>query len=71
MRNPWLSRNPWMSLWMSGANTVFHTWRAHAVNAASRTLRAQVNATAPRAAADGAALGRCADVDRLMLSSIG
>ena len=47
MRNPWLARNPWMSLWMSGANTVFHTWRAHAVNAASRTLRAQVNATAP------------------------
>ena len=45
MRNPWLARNPWMSMWMSGANTVFHTWRAHAVNAGLRTLRA--NATAP------------------------
>jgi len=44
MRNPWLARNPWMSLWMSGANTVFHTWRAHAVNAGLRTLRAQTTA---------------------------
>jgi hypothetical protein len=44
MRNPWLARNPWMSMWMSGANTIFHTWRAHAVNAGRRTLQAQAKA---------------------------
>ena len=47
MRNPWVARNPLMSTCMSGANTVFHTWRAHAVNTGLRTPRSQANATVP------------------------
>jgi len=38
MRNPWLRRNPWMSMWMSGANVAVNALRAHAArNAAAMT----------------------------------
>ena len=30
MRNPWLTRNPWLSLWLSGANAMFGAARAQA-----------------------------------------
>ena len=30
MRNPWLARNPWLSLWLSGVNTMFGAARAQA-----------------------------------------
>jgi hypothetical protein len=28
MSNPWTKKNPWMSLWLSGANTVLGSARA-------------------------------------------
>ncbi len=30
MRNPWLKKNPFMSMWMSGANAVMGTARGRA-----------------------------------------
>jgi hypothetical protein len=30
MSNPWLKRNPFMSMWLSGANSVANTVRSHA-----------------------------------------
>jgi len=44
MKNPWTMKNPWMSLWLSGANTVANTARGHATAQARReaaTLMAQ------------------------------
>lgn len=38
MRNPWLMRNPWMSVWMSGANTMFGAARAQAHRNANRMM---------------------------------
>jgi len=38
MRNPWLARNPWLSLWLSGANVMFGAARAHAQRSASRMM---------------------------------
>jgi hypothetical protein len=34
MRNPWLMKNPYMSLWLSGANAVAGKARGHATNVA-------------------------------------
>ncbi len=28
MKNPWLKKNPFMSMWLSGANTVLNSARA-------------------------------------------
>jgi hypothetical protein len=38
MRNPWLTRNPWLSVWLSGANTVFGAARAQAQRNANRMM---------------------------------
>jgi hypothetical protein len=38
MRNPWLRKNPWMSMWLSGANVVFNTARAHAHRNAAKMM---------------------------------
>jgi hypothetical protein len=34
MTNPWLKKNPYMSLWLSGANAVAGAARGHASKAA-------------------------------------
>jgi hypothetical protein len=52
MRNPWLAKNPWLSLWMSGANTAFGTWRAHATSAAN-AAHAHAQRRVARAASEG------------------
>ena len=36
MRNPWLKKNPWLSMWMSGANAVLGSARARATAEAKR-----------------------------------
>jgi hypothetical protein len=36
MTNPWLKKNPWLSMWMSGANAIFGSARAHATAEARR-----------------------------------
>lgn len=46
MTNPWLKKNPFMSLWLSGANTVAGSMRGHAAAQAKRQA-----ATAKRQAA--------------------
>ena len=41
--NPWLKKNPFMSMWLSGANTVANTARAHAAAAVKRQSQAVVH----------------------------
>jgi hypothetical protein len=36
MKNPWTKKNPFMSMWLSGANTVANRARGHAAAAAKR-----------------------------------
>ena len=36
MTNPWLKKNPFMSLWLSGANRVAGSMRGHAAAQAKR-----------------------------------
>ena len=36
MRNPWLRKNPWLSMWMSGANAVLGAARGRAAAEARR-----------------------------------
>ncbi len=36
MSNPWLKKNPFMSLWLSGANSVAHSARGRITAAAKR-----------------------------------
>ena len=38
MRNPWLKKNPWLSIWLSGANTVFGAARAQVLRNANRMM---------------------------------
>jgi len=38
MRNPWTTKNPFMSAWLSSANRVMGTARGHATAAAKREL---------------------------------
>jgi len=38
MRNPWRARNPWLSVWLSGANTMFGAARAQAQRNANRLV---------------------------------
>ncbi|MFZ1640668.1 MAG: hypothetical protein WAV07_04370 [Candidatus Contendobacter sp.] len=46
MTNPWLKKNPFMSLWLSGANAVAGSMRGHAAAQAKRqTAAATTNAT--------------------------
>jgi hypothetical protein len=42
MPNPWLKKNPFMSLWLSGANRIAGTMRGHATAQAKRQIRAAV-----------------------------
>jgi hypothetical protein len=44
--NPWLKKNPFMSMWLSGANAVAGSMRGHAAAQAKRqTKSAMTNAT--------------------------
>ena len=36
MRNPWLRKNPWLSMWMSGANAALGAARGRAAVEARR-----------------------------------
>jgi hypothetical protein len=36
MKNPWLKKNPFMSMWLSGANTVLNSARGRATAEAKR-----------------------------------
>lgn len=42
MANPWLKKNPWMSLWMSAANRVAGSVRGQAAAQAKQQVRAAV-----------------------------
>ena len=39
MKNPWTKKNPFMSMWLSGANSVMGSARGHATAAAKRETR--------------------------------
>ena len=43
MKNPWLSRNPFLSLWLSGANRVLGAAQGHTKNYARRQQGAVMN----------------------------
>ena len=45
MRNPWLRKNPGMSMWLSGANVVMNTARAHAQRNATTMMSRSVEQT--------------------------
>lgn len=51
MRNPWTKKNPFMSLWLSAANTAIGSARGHATRAVKREVAA-VQADAVRQAID-------------------
>ncbi|WP_180736501.1 hypothetical protein [Paraburkholderia sp. PGU19] len=36
MKNPWLKKNPLLSMWLSGANAVLGSTRGHAMATAKR-----------------------------------
>jgi len=38
MRNPWTTKNPFMSVWLSSANKVMGSARGHATTAAKRQV---------------------------------
>ena len=42
MRNPWLKRNPFMSMWLSGANRIAGTMRGQATAQARHQITAAV-----------------------------
>ena len=39
MKNPWTKKNPFMSMWLSGANSALGSARGHATAAAKREVR--------------------------------
>lgn len=44
MSNPWLKKNPYLSLWLSGANAIAGAARGHASAAAKRQAAAATRA---------------------------
>ena len=42
MKNPWLKKNPMLSLWLSGANSMMGSARGHAMALARRQSQAVV-----------------------------
>ncbi|WP_244817013.1 hypothetical protein [Caballeronia sp. Lep1P3] len=42
MKNPWTKKNPFMSMWLSGANAIAGSARGHATTAATRRAQKQV-----------------------------
>jgi hypothetical protein len=43
MSNPWLKKNPFMSMWLSGANSVANSARGRVASAAKRQSTAVFN----------------------------
>ena len=43
MRNPWLKKNPFLSMWLSGANSVFGSIRGQGVAHARRQANTAVS----------------------------
>lgn len=43
MRNPWLKKNPYLSMWLSGANAVAGTARGRAIAEARRQATTMMN----------------------------
>jgi hypothetical protein len=43
MTNPWLKKNPWLSMWMSGANAVLGSARGRATAEARRQAATVTN----------------------------
>jgi hypothetical protein len=39
MKNPWTKKNPFMSMWLSGANSMMGSARGHATAAAKREMK--------------------------------
>jgi hypothetical protein len=39
MKNPWTKKNPFMSMWLSGANSALGSARGHGTAAAKRELK--------------------------------
>jgi hypothetical protein len=42
MHNPWLKKNPFLSLWLSAFNSVLGTWRGHALAQGRRQTQAAI-----------------------------
>ncbi|MDR5735265.1 hypothetical protein QCE47_23380 [Caballeronia sp. LZ025] len=42
MKNPWTKKNPFMSMWLSGANAIAGSARCHATAAVKRQSQKQV-----------------------------
>ena len=40
MKNPWVKKNPFMSMWLSGANSILGSMRGHASAEAKRQTTA-------------------------------
>ncbi|MBC7501546.1 MAG: hypothetical protein H7315_13765 [Herminiimonas sp.] len=43
MKNPWTKKNPFMSMWLSGANAVAGAARSHATAAVKKQATSLVN----------------------------
>ena len=43
MKNPWLTKNPFLSIWMSAANQMAGSARGHALNYARQQQSAMMN----------------------------
>ena len=44
MRNPWLKKNPWLSMWLSGANSILGSARGRATAEGRRQAATMTNA---------------------------
>lgn len=47
MKNPWIKKNPLLSIWLSGANAVFGAARGRAIGEARRQMNALMTKSAP------------------------
>jgi hypothetical protein len=47
MSNPWLKKNPFMSMWLSAANRAVGTLRGQATAQARRQVRSAMPGTSP------------------------
>lgn len=45
MPNPWLKKNPFLSLWLSAFNSALGTWRGHALTQGRRPTQAAIART--------------------------
>ena len=43
MKNPWLKKNPWLSMWLSGANSILGSARGRATAEGRRQAATMTN----------------------------